>query len=94
MMRYLVLLLALLLSAPAWACKHNSLTRAHFQSAHPCPSTGHKTGACPGWVVDHIKPLCAGGRDATYNMQWQDTVAAKLKDAEERKLCANLQSKK
>jgi len=36
-----------------------------FQKEHPCPSTGRKWGACPGYVRDHIKPLCAGGADAT-----------------------------
>jgi hypothetical protein len=37
-------------------------------------------GACPGFVVDHIKPLKRGGADAPGNMQWQTTAAAKAKD--------------
>jgi len=42
-----------------------------FRAANPCPATGKATGACPGWVVDHIKPLCAGGADRPTDMQWQ-----------------------
>ncbi len=32
--------------------------------------TGYPHGR-PGFVVDHILPLCAGGADAVSNMQWQ-----------------------
>lgn len=31
--------------------------RREFQRLHPCPSTGKPTGACAGYVVDHIIPL-------------------------------------
>ena len=41
-----------------------------FQLVHPCPSTGSKTGACPGWSKDHIIPLAVGGCDAVFNLQW------------------------
>lgn len=41
-----------------------------FRAEHPCPSTGLKRGACPGWDVDHIVPLCAGGLDHPSNLQW------------------------
>ena len=51
-----------------------------FRRMHPCPSTGRSTGACPGYVVDHIAPLKRGGADAPYNMQWQTSAAAKEKD--------------
>jgi hypothetical protein len=36
--------------------------REQFQRHNPCPSTGRTKGACPGYVVDHIKPLACGGR--------------------------------
>lgn len=49
--------------------------------------TGATRGPCPGWVVDHITPLCAGGPDRPDNMQWQDQHAARLKDADERRMC-------
>jgi len=55
---------------------------------HPCPSTGHPTGACPGYVKDHVVPLACGGPDAVANLQWQTTSQAKAKDRWERKACA------
>jgi hypothetical protein len=61
--------------------------RNGFQSTHPCPSTGRSYGACPGYVVDHVKPLACGGADAPYNMQWQTVSEGKAKDKWERKGC-------
>lgn len=75
-------LLAVLLAAPV-PCPQPHRSRgavAKFRRAHPCPSTGKKTGACPGYVVDHICPLACCGLDAPQNMQWQSTKAAKAKD--------------
>jgi hypothetical protein len=54
-----------------------------FQKAHPCPATGKTSGACPGYVIDHVTPLKRGGADNSGNMQWQTTEAAKLKDRTE-----------
>ncbi len=51
-----------------------------FQKSHPCPSTGRSSGACPGFVIDHVTPLKRGGADAPSNMQWQTEAAAKQKD--------------
>jgi hypothetical protein len=45
------------------------------------------SGACPGYVRDHIVPICAGGADATWNMQWQTTADGKTKDVTERRAC-------
>ena len=59
-----------------------------FQRENPCPSNGKKRTACPGWIVDHTIPLCAGGADAPRNMQWQTRANAKLKDQEEKRQCA------
>ena len=42
----------------------------------------------PGYVVDHVVPLCAGGADAPRNMQWQTVEQAKVKDRQERASCA------
>ena len=58
----------------------NPAARRSFQAVHPCPATGKTSGACPGFVVDHIKPLKRGGADAPGNRQWQTTAAAKAKD--------------
>ena len=54
-----------------------------FKNSHPCPSTGKRSGACPGYVVDHIAPLKRGGADSPGNMQWQTTEAARIKDRTE-----------
>ena len=54
--------------------------RNDFKRSHPCPSTGKSSGACPGYVIDHVKPLKRGGADSPGNMQWQTTQAAKQKD--------------
>lgn len=58
-----------------------------FRAAHPCPATDRTRGPCPGYVVDHVVPLCAGGADHPSNMQWQTRAEAKIKDREERAQC-------
>src|SRR5450759_4154316 len=35
--------------------------KAKFEKTYPCPSTGKTSGGCPGYVVDHIRPLKRGG---------------------------------
>jgi hypothetical protein len=60
--------------------KRSAVAKAAFRRSHPCPSTGKTTGACPGYVVDHVKALKHGGSDSPDNMQWQTTAAAKAKD--------------
>jgi hypothetical protein len=57
--------------------------RRAFQRANPCPSTGETSGACPGYIADHIIPLGTGGSDAPNNMQWQTREAARAKDRTE-----------
>ncbi len=80
-------ILMMLCSASPNAAERSHAARAEFQRQHPCPATGEARGACPGYVVDHVIPLCAGGPDAAINMQWQAVEDAKAKDREERKLC-------
>lgn len=58
-----------------------------FRSDHPCPATHSTKGACPGWVVDHVIPLCLGGVDEPRNMQWQDHATSLLKDKLEWEAC-------
>lgn len=48
----------------------SSAVVAEFKRLHPCPANGAIRGACPGWEVDHIDALCAGGPDTVANMQW------------------------
>lgn len=69
-------------------CKRDSKGRiarspkatAGFRKTHPCPATGKTSGACNGYVIDHVVPLKRGGADRQENMQWQTTAAAKAKD--------------
>src|SRR5438552_1220020 len=65
----------------------SSSAKAHFMKLEPCPSTGHARGSCPGYVIDHVVPLCAGGADAPSNMQWQTIADAEVKDRAERAQC-------
>src|SRR5690349_7185053 len=60
--------------------KRSARATRSFQKSHPCPSTGRTTGGCPGYVIDHIRPLHKGGADSPANMQWQTVEAAKAKD--------------
>lgn len=54
-----------------------------FRKANPCPSTGRTTGACPGWVMDHMVSLRCGGADVPENIWWQRVQEAKEKDSQE-----------
>jgi len=60
--------------------RRSSSARTDFKHLRPCPSNGHSTGSCPGYVIDHVNPLKRGGADAPWNMQWQTKSAAKAKD--------------
>ena len=75
---------------PSSATSHSHRSVAakdSFKREQPCPSTGRSSGACPGYVVDHVKPLACGGADAAANMQWQRIAEGKAKDKWERRGC-------
>lgn len=80
-------LLAMAATASAYAVQRTPAARAEFKRLNPCPANGQRRGPCPGWIVDHVYPLCAGGADHHGNMQWQTAIEAKAKDRSERKLC-------
>ena len=63
--------------------KRSSSAKTEFKKSRPCPATGKSSGACPGYVIDHVKPLKRGGADHPSNMQWQTKEAAKEKDRTE-----------
>jgi hypothetical protein len=65
-----------------------------FRKANPCPATGKIAGACPGWIVDHRTPLCAGGADHPDNMQWITREQAREKDPRDIRHCAALRREK
>ena len=66
----------------------DSRARELFVKKYACPVNGKHTEACPGWVVNYVKPLCAGGVDRLGNLQWQTLATAKRKEREAQKLCA------
>lgn len=83
-------LLGLLLALAAFAGPRSAAERLAFQRENPCPSTGQRRGSCPGYVIDHIEPLCAGGRDHRSNMQYQTVADGLTKDRDEWRLCRSL----
>ena len=89
MFKLIVLIIALAMAAPlALAETHRDpVQRRDFMHQHPCPSIGKTKGRCPGYVVDHINPLCAGGADHPSKMLWQTMAEAKNKDRLEREQC-------
>lgn len=90
-----LLVLSLAIAAPVDARPTRSAkTKAEFKLEQPCPSTGKSRGPCPGYVVDHVRPLCAGGADLPSNMQWQTVADAKIKDREERRECRIFRTKR
>lgn len=58
-----------------------------FKRDNPCPATGMALGACPGWEVDHVVPLCGGGADKPENMQWLTIEAHKHKTGRDIRAC-------
>jgi hypothetical protein len=80
--------LLILLASSTNAAERSQAERRAFQRAEPCPANDQRRGPCPGYVVDHIVPLCAGGADRQENMQWQPLAESMIKDNQERQLCA------
>ena len=85
--RTLILALAAVLALPALSAERSRQLRAEFMRANPCPATGKPTGACPGWQVDHVRSLCAGGVDHPTNMAWLTIEAHQRKTAKDVGLC-------
>lgn len=90
MPRAALIALVLAIALPAAAGQRSSAERAAFKREQPCPATGQRRGSCPGHVIDHVRPLCAGGPDHRSNMQWQTREASLRKDREERRECRAL----
>ena len=65
---------------PSGRISRSSRARIAFKELHPCPATGSSTGACPNYVIDHIRALKHGGSDTPGNMQWQTIAEARAKD--------------
>ena len=87
---FILAMLAILFSGVADAGQYRSYAaKRDFKAAHPCPANGKTKGSCPGYVMDHVKPLCAGGADDPSNMQWQTLKDSKKKDKVERRMCSH-----
>lgn len=61
---------ALALGACCHSPRRSHAVREAFIAAHPCPVASAPHARCPGFQVDHVIPLCAGGADDPSNMQW------------------------
>ena len=85
---------AFVVASDAWGIARSKKAIHDFRKDHPCPATGNKSGACPGYVIDHVKPLCVGGPDRPSHMQWQTVFDAKRKDRVEAEACRALQNKR
>jgi len=69
------------------ASHRSTAAKLELKRLNPCTTNGERRGSCPGYVIDHIVPLCAGGPDEPKNMQWQTVEDAKRKDREEQRMC-------
>lgn len=90
MMRFALLLLVLLTSTVEARIPRNSAEVRAFRDENPCPSTGLKRGACPGYQVDHTIPLCAGGPDKQENMFWLSVEDHRFKTFTDVRECRKL----
>lgn len=82
-----MVLIGALIMAPFFSYGRSAAVVRQYRSEHACPATGQFKGPCPGYVVDHIIPLCAGGADDPSNMIWQQKAEALEKDKTEWALC-------
>ncbi len=87
-MSEIILALVLFAAVPSPIAKRDPKQVSAFRKVNACPSTQKVTGACKGWVVDHIIPLCWGGEDKPANMAWEEVRQSYLKDRFEREACA------
>ncbi len=76
-----------LLPCPSQAAPRSMAERAAFVRHNPCPATGLRRGSCPGWEVDHVVALCAGGADTRANMQWLTVQDHREKTRHDRRIC-------
>ena len=74
-------------SAVVQALPRDSTEKAAFRKENPCPSTGEKKGACPGYEVDHKKALMNRGKDKPENMQWLNKEEHKEKTKSDIEQC-------
>jgi hypothetical protein len=99
MKKLLILLFAFNVNAteiprdPDGSITRSRQTLTAFQKAFPCPATNLPKGSCPGFIKDHVRPLCSGGRDVVSNLKWSEELYAKRRDKDEWELCNSLKRK-
>lgn len=81
------IVLAIVLTGRVSAAERSREMRAAFVRDNPCPATGQHRGACPGWQVDHVRSLCAGGIDHPTNMAWITLANHHRKTANDIAIC-------
>jgi hypothetical protein len=89
-LKWLAWLLAAVIASAHATPGRNLAERAAFVRVNPCPETGARSGACPGWQVDHSIPLCAGGPDHRSNMAWLSLADHKFKTFVDVRECRKL----
>lgn len=90
-MKKTIVVIVLSLAVGSAAGAERSSTVIHqFRKLNPCPATGKIERTCPGYVIDHIVPLCAGGPDILENLTYQKTADSYRKDKLERDICRRL----
>lgn len=93
-MNWLLALLILLPATTSEAAYRSTKARVDYAKANTCPSTQKKRLPCPGYVIDRKIPLCAGGKDAPFNMVWQEKRESLVKDREELRWCREIRAKR
>ncbi len=78
--------------ANAGYARSKAVLRA-FVNQQACPATGLHRLPCPGYHMDHIVALCAGGADAVENLQWLTREAHKEKTKGDLKTCRAIRQK-
>jgi hypothetical protein len=82
-----VLLLALLVAGSATGVDvtvRSYKARTDFVKLQACPATALNKLPCPGFYIDHKRPLDCGGADTPANMQWLNEAAWRSKSKWER----------
>ena len=84
-------LLVMFMAFTSEATQHRSAAEVlAFKRQNPCPSTQLRRGACPGFQVDHVQPLCSGGSDTVMNMQWLSIADHRIKTRQDVRVCRYL----
>ena len=79
----------------AWAGEYprSKMVLRAFVNQQACPATGQHRLPCPGYHIDHIVALCAGGADSVDNLQWLARDVHKEKTKGDLKVCRGLRQK-